>query len=364
MFESDYFDDDFDESEDSFPDFFDTWDTALNEGQNPGYYDVDELCDIVNIYLSEGEIEKAKQSINYAFILYPENEDLIMEILILLNDYEMWNDLLIYSEKYSDFPQTWVDSHKISALLHLGMEEDAFNFFGKAKERYAPDEEGLFIIYATMAESLFEVDLFDASIDVAEEAIGLLGELPDFLWILLQCYLALKDRENTLIIAEKIQKKEPLDPETWSRLGNAYKEIGEMEKAIEAFEFEHSLGDISSNDLMQLIQAYEKNGNIFKALEKLDEYLTLHPESSIVNLMGANYCFMTEDWNRALQYADKALSLSPEMGSLYILRSEILLKMGEFRKAILTLEDGLSKTKDSRKSLLEQIHILRTQYPD
>ncbi|MDR3062039.1 MAG: hypothetical protein LBU57_08000 [Dysgonamonadaceae bacterium] len=350
-------------NESDIPDFFRTWDEALNKGQIPGYYEVDELCEIIDIYLSEDQIDKAKQTINYAFKFYPDNEDLIYEILLLLNDYEMWNDLLFLAEKYKDMSQIWPDGHKISALLHLGMEEDAFLFFKKLKKKYTENQENLSIIYQAMAEALHEVDLFDASIDVLKEALELINNNDiDLLWLQLQNYVSLEDKEKVLEIASRIQKISPLNPETWSRLGNTYKDIGETGKSIDAFEFAQSLGNTNSNDLMNLIYAYEKNGNINKALEKIDEFLLRNPDSYVVQLMAANYCSQIQDWARALTYVSKAITLLPEMDSLYLYQADFLVRLGEYKKAIITLQEGIKKTGDSEGTLAKELELLRQQY--
>ncbi len=352
------------EQENDTPDYFNAWDEALNKGLNPGYYEVDELCDIIDIYISDDLIDKARQSIEYAFRLYPENEELIYEVLLLLNDYEMWNDLLIYSERFKNTPQVWPDGHKLSALLHLGMEEDAFLFFRKLKKKYTGDPENRSVVYQAMAEALHEVDLFDASIDVLKEAVDLIGEDIDFFWLLLQNYIALEDKESAVDAASKIQKLKPLDPETWSRLGNAYKDINETERAIEAFEFAQSLGSTDTNDLMDLIYAYEKNGNLTKAIEKVDEYLLLKPDSYVVMLMASNFCSQIQNWEKALAYINKAIALLPTMDSLYLYQADFLNRLGEYKKAIAALEEGIKKTNDPQGNLDKQLKKLRKQYPD
>ena len=356
-----------DNIENDIPDFFLAWDNALEKGQAPGYYEVEELCEIVDIYISEGKTDKAKKTIDYAFKFYPDNEDLVYETLLLLNDYEMWNDVLELAEKFSDMNQVWPDGHKLTALLHLGMEEDAFLFFRKMKSKYAEDEENLAIIYQAMAEALHEVDLYDASIDVLKEAIELISEDNiDFWWLQLQNYAALKDRdavkEDVFKISKHIQKLGSLDIETWCRLGNVYKEIDETEKAIEAFEFAQSLGRIDSNDLMSLIYAYEKNGNLNKALEKTDEYLSRRPDSTIVLLLGANHCAQMQNWELALSYIVKAIDLIPEMDSLYIYQADFLVRLGEYRKALAALEEGIKKTGDKDKTLANKLEQLISEF--
>lgn len=350
--------------DEGYPEYFIAWDEAVKNGLNPGYFEVEDICDIIDIYLSEGQVSKAKFAIEYAFRLYPDNEDLIYEILLLLNDYELWNDLLTLSEQFKNIKQVWADGHKVTALLHLGMEEDAFHFFKKLKSKYANDAENLSIIYQAMGEALYEVDLYDASIDVIEEAISLLGQDVNFLWLQMQSYLSLEDKENVELLSTMIQNKNPMDAESWNRLGNVYKEIENTVKEIEAFEFAYSLGYKNPQILLEMITAYEKNGNLNKALEKAEEYLSSFQNTYLVNLMAANICSQTENWPKALKFIENAIELEPEMDSLYLYKCNFLLKLGEHIKAIKTLEEGITKTNDPSGSLNKQLTELRNQFPN
>lgn len=363
MFEFNYTDNSNEDQE--YPDYFKVWDDTVSKGGNPGYVELDDICDIIDIYLSEGEIKKAKFAINYAFKLFPDSEELTYEILLLLNDYELWNDLLSLSEKYKNVNYVWADGHRVTALLHLGMEEDAFHSFKKMKSKYADNKENLSIIYQAMGEALSEVDLYDASIDVIDEAISILGENIELLWLQVQSFLALEDRGSVEMISEQIRKLKPLDAITWHKLGNTYKEINNTSKEIEALEFAYSLGLKDNTLLLEMISAYEKNENYNKALEKIKEYLTINQDSSyLIYVMAANLCSQIENWKEALDFIEKAIRLEPELESLYLYKCEYLIYLNEHKKAIKTLEEAINKTTDTSGNLEKQLKLLRKQYPD
>ena len=342
-----------------FPEFFEDFDNALKKGISPGYFDSDELCEIADIYFSEGMLNEGKSAIEHALKLYPENEDLIYDILLLLNDFELWNDLLIFSEKYSNLCQVWADGHKLAALLHLGMEEDAFQFFKTIKYKYADNKENLSIIYQAMGEALYEVDLYDAAIEVVEEVLPVLGDDLDLLWLELQSLAALEDKENVIELGHRIQNLNPMDAELWNRLGDTYKDVGELEKSIEAYEFAQSLGLKDPNNLLSLIYAYERNGNYSKALQRTDEYLSEYPNSYLVNLLAINICSEIEDWEKGLKYIENAIQLESQTESLYLYKCSFYFKLGENIKAIKALEEGINKTLDINGELKKQLNILK-----
>ena len=357
MYDSD--NDDYIDYED-LPDFFENFNDSLQKGVSPGYYDPDELCEIADIYFGEEKLEEGKYAINYALKIYPENEDMIYDLLLLLNDYELWNDLLTLSEKYSDIFAVWADGYKLASLLHLGMEEDAFLHFKKLKTKYADDIEELSMIYQAMAEALYEVDLYDASIEVIEEIIPIVDRPDvDLLWFELQAFAALGDRENVIKLGFLIQYLKPMDAENWSRLGNIYKEIDDTKRSIEAFEFAQSLGIEGSSNLLNLIYAYEKNGNYTKALQKVDEYLSEYPSSYLVNLLAINICLEIENWSEGLKYVENAIKLEPQIESLYLYKCKFYLQQGENIKAIKALEEGINKVPDRSGDLKKQLKKLK-----
>jgi len=352
------------ESSESYPDFFFEWDKAVSAGKKPGFYEPEELTDIIEIYIINNQIKRAQHAINYALRIYSDDDELLYEILLLLNDYERWNDLFAICKKYEAESDVWIDGHRLTALLHLGMEDESFILFRKLLTKYAEDKEDLSIIYQAMGEALCEVDLYDSSIEVIQEAISKLKEDINFYWLQLQCYVSLESKEDVLELAEVIQKLNPLDSDTWHRLGLAFQDVGDKEKAIDAFEYAQSLGHDPEEILMNLIYVYDKNKNYNKALEKAKEYLNLYPESYVINMMAAKLNSQMENWKEALKYVDEALKLTPDIESLYLYKSNFLLRLDEYKKAKLALIEGLKNTKDSQGYLLKKLSKLNKQYPD
>jgi len=344
-----------------YPDYFSEWDEALSGNQNIRFLDVDELSDIIEIYLYERELEKAKQTIGYALKFHPSDEDLIYDILFLLNEAELWNDLLVLSEQYQNLSESWVDGHKIAALLHLGMEEDAFVFFRKVKQIYEKDNEQLSILYQVMVQSLMEVDLLDAALNVVQEAIDLLGASIEFYWLQLQIYLLSGAKKQASGVANQIEQINPLNEETWHRLGSVYLELEEWEKAIEAFEFAESLGYKIPSNYLGLITAYEKNGNLLRALEKAQDCVLLCPNNYMMYILAANICSELNLLKEALDYIDEALGIEPDLDYLYLYKSQFLTHLGEKTKAARALEEGIRLTKDKQGELKKELQKLHNK---
>jgi tetratricopeptide (TPR) repeat protein len=351
------------ESDESYPDFFFEWDDTVRSGGKPRFYESEELTEIIEIYIMNDQTKQAKQAIKHALSVHSGDEELLYDIFLILNDYEMWNDLLSLCKQYQDNDEVWIYGHKLTALLHLGMEEEAFFFFSELKTKYASDNEDLNIIYQAMGESLLEVDLFDSCIEVIQEVIHVIGKNEDLTWLLLQGYVSLNDSEKVIAIAEGIQKENPLNAGSWHRLGIAFQEIGDFERAIDAYEFAQSLGYDFRQNMMKLIFAYENNGNFLKALEKAGEYLNLYPDSCLVNMIAAKICSETENWTEAIRFINAAIQLIPEMDSLYLYKSGFLLNLEEYRKAKQALLEGIKITSDPTGDLKRELSKLEEQFP-
>jgi len=352
------------EDGESYPDFFLKWDNAVNEGEKPGFYETEELIDIIEIYIIREKFKRAKHAINYALRFYSDNDDLISEIFLLLNDYGRWNDILTICEQIKDELDAWINSHRLTALLHLGMEEEAFLLFRKLLKEYAGDEEDLSTVYQAMGEALCDVDLFDSSIEVAQEALKVLGEDASFYWIQMRCYIALDNKKEIYELLEVVQKLNPLDPDIWMHVGVTFTEIGEVEKAVEAFEYAQSLGRDTEEVLKHIIRVYENGGDLKKALEKCKELLVLCPSDFVTNMMVVGINFQLENWSEAIEYLDKTLKITPAMEALYLQKSDFLLRMEEYEKAKSVLKEGLINTEDRGGSISKELSELDKKYPN
>lgn len=354
-----------DDPKEDYPGYFYKWDDAMSEDKPTGYFEAEQLIHIVDIYFQESENDKARKTIEYALAKYPDNEDLLYEILVSLSDYELWNDLFTLTGKYRNKKLFWIDGHRLEALFHLGMEDEAFQFFSRLKEAYTKDADSLSVLYQAMGESLLEVGLNDAAILVLDEAIKRLGEEIEFLWLQIESYVALENKEKVVELGTKIGELSPFDPVGWHRLGLYYSEIKKYDRAIEAFEFAQDLNfSDSKKNLFELISAHEKNGNIELALKKTKEYLHLYPESYFVNLSAALLSAETGKWEEAIGFLDKVINIKPEMDALYAYKASFLVNLGEIKKAKATLTEGIQRTNDPDGLLAGELGKIDLEFPE
>ena len=80
--------------------------------------------------------------------------------------------------------------------------------------------------------------------------------------------------------------------------------------------------------------------------------------------MAAMFSSRMKNWEEALKYVDEALRLMPDIASLYLYKSNFLLRLEEYKKAKLALLEGLKNTQDSQGFLSKRLSKLNKQYPD
>ncbi|MDR1763018.1 MAG: hypothetical protein LBR64_03570 [Dysgonamonadaceae bacterium] len=350
--------------EEEYPDFYYEWDEAVTAGGKPRFYDQDELLEIIEIYVSNREMEKANQAIDYAITFYPSDEDLPYDILEILSDYEMWNDLLTACAKTKEQTGVWSGIYRLIALLHLGMEEEAFQSFRSLKIKYIKDKDSLTDIYQCMAEALMDIDLYDSAVKVIEEGVKLHGGNSDDDWLLMRAYVSTFNKEKVKRQADRILKKMPLDGESWLALGDAFFETGIWDRTIEAYENAHSLGVYTQQSKVHLVFCYEIEKSIDKAYERAIEFLAENPDSYLFIIIAAKICSDAERWEEAIQHIDKALELSPGLNVLYFYKSFFLQNLEEYKKAKMVLMQGIEFTEDPEGSLARELEKLNEQFPD
>ncbi|GEM_PF-1290083 len=363
--------DDF-QTQESYPSYYYEWDKALSQGKAFPFCEMEELLDIIGIYVDLNKKEKLNKTISYALETYLNlsegDDEILYEIATLLEEEKRWDELLRIMNQYKDEKIFWVDSYRVSSLLNLGMEEEAFQLFSLLKKTYAKDTPSLKSLYFEFGNSLLETSLYQAVILVINEAIDQLGEDEEFYWIQFDAYLALENKKEVSRLAEKIINTSPFDGFCWFRIGTAYKELQDFESAINAFEHALNLNyEDKKKNLLELSESYELNGNQIKALETIKEFLYLYPDSYFFNLSAANLCANMNEWQEAIKFIDNVLKVQPGMSALYLYKSTYYINMGEYKKAKITLEEGIANTNNSDhsdKELENQLNLLNEQYPD
>ncbi|MCC8147294.1 MAG: hypothetical protein LIO93_12860 [Bacteroidales bacterium] len=349
-----------------FPDFYYKWKKAFDEGRSPEFLDVEPLMDLLEIYYEDYDKVQLKKSIPYILNFHPGNTDLIEEVLFYLNELGEWIELYRLTEQLISSENTvYPKAYKISAMMHLGMEEEAFLYFQQLKREYENKPEDLSPIYQVLGNALNEIEHYEAALQVANEAISVLNSKMEFYWIQLSAYISLEEEKNALRTAEKIAKSAPLDKNIWFELGKAYIEMKRLDKAIEAFEFTITLGGDDINLFMNLMGLYEVNGNDLKSIDTAKRSMKIRPDYPEPFFMAVELCLKMDMLEEALGILDEGIEAGFERDreDLFWYKARIFVDQQEYKKAIAILEEGIKDTGDKNHKLVNEIKEIRKEFP-
>lgn len=95
------------------------------------------------------------------------------------------------------------------------------------------------------------------------------------------------------------------------------------------------------NTFEELIEYYELQGKIAKAMEAVDFAIGIYPFSSTLIVKKASLLMQHRKYNEAIKLLDKAEGLDPGEVSVYLLRSDILLQKGKHQECIEVIQKAM-----------------------
>jgi tetratricopeptide (TPR) repeat protein len=95
--------------------------------------------------------------------------------------------------------------------------------------------------------------------------------------------------------------------------------------------------------LEQLIDYYEDNNNLKRALQVAEIAIEQHPYSSAFLVKKAQLLFDLKQFSIALELLDKAAILDPQDINIFLLKADIFMWLNDFKKAISTIHEFMRK---------------------
>ncbi|MDN6195620.1 MAG: tetratricopeptide repeat protein [Atopostipes suicloacalis] len=261
--------------------------------------------DELKIYLAEIEIEEGND-LEALEILHEINESspAYPQALMVEADYYMLNDL----------PE--VSLQKLDEANSILPNEPVI-LFALAEVYYTlSDFQSAVSYYEGLAES-GEEDFAGTSIQ------GRLGA----------SYLMTGSYEEAIpSLKEALTMKD--DAEVYFQLGFAYKAVGEIEKAIDAFEKGKTIDPSYIGLYLSLSDSYEELQNYKKALEILEEAILVNEMDTDLYIKAGEVATRAKYYDRAKKYYKKALDLEPDNDRVVIKYARFLKYMDEYEEIV------------------------------
>lgn len=208
--------------------------------------------------------------------------------------------------------------------------------------------EGSVWVRLDLAEILDKSGNTREAISEAQEASRLDPKSPEPHWVLANLYFkshgndrasvreSLKQAVHEL---ELMRDNDPSDERSYFALGQAYLELGQPEKGVQAFEKYQSLVPGVDAGYAAIAEYYEKIGNHDKAIEYLNKAVQSQPDSPKSMMLLANLLTKMDRDKEAIPLYRKILTMSGDNPAVKRQLAVSLLDSGEFDESVRFLEE-------------------------
>ena len=143
---------------------------------------------------------------------------------------------------------------------------------------------------------------------------------------------------------EEFLEKNPSIYQVNINLGNCYREVGEFDKAVAAYnkildKVKSEKGTLEGNEsaaraLANMGEAYIKQGNMEKAFEYLKQAIDMSPKDESLAFNVGEVLFKQAETDRAIEYFNRAVEINPKWAPPYRELGYAYLNKGDYKLAV------------------------------
>lgn len=277
-------------------------------GTSAGYFDVEEMGQIVDYYLLRGKTTESLKAFEFGKKLHPESGLLDIKrakIYLATGDVQkaqrILNNLVEHNEPEVHFL-------KIETLIKLNKERDAYIISEEIIENEEDDKAAMCLDVAM----LFMMNgSFDYALDLLSEGEIFDNKNIDILFEKAFCYEQLTNTQGAIDTYKQIIDKDAYSSEAWFNLGQVYFNQNKYEDAIDAYDYALVINEEDTVSLIQKAHAQYQLNNYQDAIETYLEYLNLSPEKwQVMTFIGECYEKL-DNFTSALYYYKLSLTEMP-----------------------------------------------------
>jgi tetratricopeptide (TPR) repeat protein len=281
-------------------------------GKQTGFFDADELLELIDYYMMSGQMSLAKRALEMAVSQFPDNKDVTIYHYRYLHASGRTS---LSIEKLKDFVSK--NPENTEALMSLGeiltdagKQSEAIEYLEAALQ--LADEQEKPLVMQQIIDTLDDVGQHYKMIPYLKEMIRIHPDNSESMSSLAYCYNILNREEEGIVYFSKLADRDAFNTYAWFNLGALYFGVNLFEKAIEAFDFVLAIEP-------RFTTAAIKKGSALTALERIESAIEVYLEvleyekkdASIYTYLG--HCFMQKkDHHKSVFYFNKAIELDAE----------------------------------------------------
>ena len=365
-------------------------------GTATGYFDVEELENIVEYYLRHGRTKECAKALKLGLQLHPNNNALKTKrakIYLATGDNKKAFRLLDSLTETTDYEVILL---KIEVLTKLGRMKEARALSDNLVINESDDLDNVCLDIAYIYLGQAEYSL----------ALGLLekGDLfnpnnTELLYELAFCYEQNENFENAIAVNIRIIDIDPFAGEAWFNLGQLYFATQDFTKALDAYEYalaideKDSLTSIQKAHVQFQLDMFEEAletyleyremtsygqwqtdifiAECYEKMEKYEESILYYKQSLEAHsenydaLTGIAICLLEqEEYTESFPYINKALDLKPEAADAWVYLAEANIGIDEVDNALLAYLKSISIDSDQPDTLMAiaNIYLEKTEF--
>jgi len=352
------------------------YEDALSVGRQD-YYDVDELEELSEYYLINGNRQASGAVIELGLKLHPNNSILLLKRATLYVEIGEYQHALHILDRLPEKEDLDVRLLRAEVFLRLNRKQEGLRILKAIMDEDSTDRV---LRCLDVTAILSDQTWYDMAI---EYLLLVLQDYPDNLELLEElawCYEQDKAYEKSTPLYERMLDVDPYKVDAWFNLGQSWFNLDEYNKAVDAYEFAIAINPEDMLAMMQLAHALFQGGRYLEAAKAYKEYMDVDGESDAVFVFlaeslekagkmdeaqvhyasafrlnasnidactGMAICLMEQKlYQESLSWFDKALSIEEEDPEIWVYVAELMLQMDMREEASMCYLRSLTLKKD------------------
>lgn len=312
------------------------YETMLNQNDHY-FFDVEEFEMIIEHYLEQSDLRRAKEVLDYAHKQHPGSLDLMFcEAQVLMSTGKLNKALEVLDAigKLEPFNED-VHLHKAGIYSQLRNYRRAIEHYKRALDLA---EEGLDEIYLDLAFEYENLEAYDQAIHHLKMALELNPENEAVLYELAYCFDLADGHQAAVAFFRQFTNDHPYAFVAWYNLGNALARLERLPESNEALEYAIAIDEKFSSAYFSKARNLLVAGDFQAAIDCYEETIAHDgPQAITFSYVGECYEKM-ERFEQALIHYDQALALDPNWVDAWIGRGVVKDVQGRLPESIKDLE--------------------------
>lgn len=301
------------------------------------FFDVEEFEMIIEHYLEQNDLRKAKQVLDFAHEQHPGALDLMFceaHVMMSMGKLNRALEVLDAIGKLEPYNEE-VHLHKAGIFSQLRNYRKAIQHYKRALELA---EEGLDDIHLDLAFEYENLEAYDQAIECLKSALELNPENEAVLYELAYCYDLSDDHKAAVEFFREFTDRHPYAFVAWYNLGNGLARLEKLDESNEALDLCIAIDEKFTSAYFSKARNLLQQGDYEQAIECYRETIE-HDGPQAITFSYIGECFeKMERLEQALIHYDQALALDPNWVDAWIGRGVVKDVQGRLPEALSDLE--------------------------